>query len=123
MFGDIGHGAALFMIGAFLCLFNDCILKAVPGLAGMLKGRYLFLLMGLFGCFCGIMYNDFMAIPLFHPWGSCYEIEVHGHEKHAVPKPDCIQPFGLDPIWYISTNELTFFNSLKMKVSVILGVA
>ena len=35
---------------------------------------------------------------------------------------ECVYPFGLDPIWSISTNSLNYVNSLKMKLSVILGV-
>lgn len=37
-------------------------------------------------------------------------------------KPDCVYPIGIDPKWYVSHNEVTYFNSLKMKVAVILGV-
>jgi hypothetical protein len=30
---------------------------------------------------------------------------------------------GIDPKWYVASNELTFFNSLKMKLSIVLGVS
>jgi V-type H+-transporting ATPase subunit a len=33
-----------------------------------------------------------------------------------------VYPVGIDPIWYMSKNELTYVNSLKMKLSVIFGV-
>jgi V-type H+-transporting ATPase subunit a len=73
MFGDIGHGFVLFLIGATLCLLSEVIKKRAPGMEGLLGMRYLFLLMGLFATFAGIIYNDFMAIPLWL-WDSCYDL-------------------------------------------------
>lgn len=38
-------------------------------------------------------------------------------------RDDCVYPIGFDPKWYMSTNGLTYMNSMKMKLAVILGVA
>jgi len=46
------------------------------------------------------------------PTNSC---DYKGHE--------CVYPFGTDPAWYLSANMLTFVNSIKMRMAVIIGVA
>ena len=74
--------------------------------------------MGFFGFFCGLMYNDFLSVPL--DFTSCYNKVAEGPAKQ---KENCVYSFGLDPKWYSADNELTFINSMKMKLSVILGVA
>jgi V-type H+-transporting ATPase subunit a len=123
MFGDIGHGAFLAFVGLVMVLGNDCFKRWAPGAAPFLALRYLIFLMGLFATFSGLIYNDFMAIPIWADWGSCYDIisDGHGGEK-AVQKADCTYAIGIDPVWYLARNELAFLNSLKMKLSVILGV-
>jgi V-type H+-transporting ATPase subunit a len=81
--------------------------------------------MGFFSTYCGFIYNDFGSIPLKILGESCYNFPHHepGVKTEASVKPDCVYPFGIDPIWYLAKNELTFVNSLKMKIAVILGVA
>lgn len=127
MFGDIGHGSVLFLVGASLCMFHPILKAKVPGMEAVLSMRYLLLMLGFFATFCGICYNDFMSIPIF-AFDSCYPVKESEEARHhnetveMIQAPDCVYPIGIDPAWYMSKNELNFLNSLKMKLSVILGV-
>jgi V-type H+-transporting ATPase subunit a len=112
MFGDIGHGILLFTVASLLCWFGH----KFPALQDAYQARYLLLLMGLFSTFCGFMYNDFLSIPL-NLFGSCYNFETG--EKMD---PNCVYPIGVDPVWYLSVQEISYLNSIKMKISVIFGV-
>ena len=40
----------------------------------------------------------------------------------ATLRKDCVYPVGVDPAWHLGSNELAYMNSLKMKLSVNLGV-
>jgi V-type H+-transporting ATPase subunit a len=120
MFGDIGHGFLLFSFGIYLCL-NHENLKSDSNFKMISKARYLLLGMGFFAFFAGLVYNDFLSIPLgvFSTCWKVVDLETGRTEKI----PGCEYLFGLDHRWYVSRNELTFVNSLKMKTSVILGVS
>jgi V-type H+-transporting ATPase subunit a len=74
--------------------------------------------MGIMGVYCGSLYNDCMSIPvsLYSPtW------EYVGDADTAT-RSGAVYPYGVDPAWYHTKNQLTFFNGMKMKTSVILGV-
>jgi V-type H+-transporting ATPase subunit a len=79
--------------------------------------------MGFFAIYCGLIYNDFMSVPIDF-FGSCYTIPEVNLKPQTIltQKPNCVYPIGVDPVWSVSDNYLNFINSLKMKLSVILGV-
>lgn len=119
MFGDIGHGGLLLIFGIYINL-NYEKLKNVAELKEIMELRFLIFMMGFFATYCGLIYNDFFSIP-FNLFGTCWETDHHTGLQ--VMTEGCIYPFGLDPKWYIARNELNFFNSYKMKLAVIIGVA
>ena len=121
MFGDIGHGLILFLFAIYLCLYNDKLSKSKSLLKKVTFSRYFLLLMGFFALYCGFLYNDFLSIPFY--FKTCYEINKKlDKDDYVKKKENCDYKFGLDPAWYLASNELAFMNSLKMKLSVILGV-
>lgn len=73
--------------------------------------------MGIFSTFCGLIYNDFLSIPL-NLFGSCYNFKTGQRMT-----PNCVYKVGIDPIWYESEQEILFLNSVKMKIAIIIGVA
>lgn len=124
MFGDIGHGIALLFVGIFLCLLETCLRGKSSTIDGIMKIRYLILLLGIFSTFTGFIYNDMMAIPLYI-FKSCYDKETGAKIVQHIGNQtidQCLYPFGVDPMWHTARNELQFLNSMKMKIAVILGV-
>lgn len=111
MFGDIGHGGMLFLFGLYLIWNADNIKEdSESSLKPLVEMRYLLTIMGFFGTYSGFIYNEFLALP-WDLFGTCYE----NQGAVAVRMGDCVYPFGMDPKWFIASNELSFFNSLKMK--------
>ena len=151
MFGDMGHGLILFCISLYLFHLankgkrkNNNIINndEMPNVCheqnildskddSMLKSlvqfRYFFLICSIFAIFCGLMYNEFFSVPLDF-FGSCYNSSKNGRyvqDKEVINEyhtKKCVYPIGLDPVWIGNYNELVYTNSLKMKLSIIVGV-
>lgn len=61
--------------------------------------RYMIQLIGLFACYNGFIYNDFLSMGL-NLFGSCYELIDGEYEL----KENCVYSFGIDPAWGASGN-------------------
>ena len=116
MYGDIGHGAIVLGFGLSLIYFYNRLYNTA--FKQVLPYRYMFTLLGFFALYCGLVYNDFLAIP-WSIFGSCYRYNHHTFERKS---PECTVPLGFDPVWYRSEQEVSFLNSFKMKLSIIIGV-
>jgi V-type H+-transporting ATPase subunit a len=120
MFGDMGHGLILFLLGLYL-VFNNAALAKSP-MSFVCEMRYMVLMMGFFAFYCGWIYNDFLGMNV-NFLGSCYPLAIRNDGQLVYTHtPDCVYPFGIDPIWGVTSNNLIFVNSLKMKVSVIIAI-
>jgi len=133
MYGDIGHGLFLFSSGLYL-LWNERAndnAKLGEMMGGIHMGRYMLTMMGFFAIYAGFIYNDCFSLGL-NLFGSKFKFvgqdegEVESgavaYQLEAYGDPASVYPFGLDPMWKVSGNELLFFNSFKMKLSVIFGI-
>lgn len=69
MFGDYGHGSLLLFVGFCMVMFYERLLPLLG--PTILINRYMFLMMGMFSCYTGFLYNEWFAMP--YPWfKSCY---------------------------------------------------
>ncbi|KAK9113038.1 hypothetical protein Scep_020557 [Stephania cephalantha] len=128
MFGDWGHGICLLLGTLFFILREKKLSSQKLGDITEMTfgGRYVILLMSLFSIYTGLVYNEFFSVPF----------ELFGRSAYACRGPSCSDsttaglikvrdayPFGVDPKWHGTRSELPFLNSLKMKMSILIGVA
>ncbi len=128
MFGDFGH-ALLIFIAACWMVWKEKELASVDNemFTMAFAGRYMLVLMGLFSMYCGFIYNDFFSLGMTigGPSRWFYPTLKDGTQSRLATwggRPEDVYSFGVDPEWHRSENDLLFFNSLKMKMSVVLGV-
>ncbi|XP_028271369.1 T cell immune regulator 1, ATPase H+ transporting V0 subunit a3b [Parambassis ranga] len=141
MFGDVGHGMLMTLAALWMVLEEkDPKLKNNDNEIWrmMFGGRYLILLMGLFSIYTGAIYNECFSrglttfssawhvTPMFEK--NIWNASVLAENQYLSMDPvvsgvfTSPYPFGIDPIWGLANNKLTFLNSYKMKMSIIIGI-
>jgi V-type H+-transporting ATPase subunit a len=125
MFGDLGHGFLLALF-AIILIWKEKSLsegKLNELVKTCFDGRYMLLMMGLFSMYTGLIYNECFSVALKIFGDSAF------HFEHNIPGATNsshieghVYPFGVDPAWAGAENMLAYYNSLKMKMSVIFGV-
>ncbi|XP_077827796.1 V-type proton ATPase 116 kDa subunit a 1 isoform X12 [Macaca mulatta] len=121
----------------FLSTFSLLLSSGSQMFSTVFSGRYIILLMGVFSMYTGLIYNDCFSKSL-NIFGSSWSVRpmfTYNWTEETLRGNPVLQlnpalpgvfggpyPFGIDPIWNIATNKLTFLNSFKMKMSVILGI-
>uniref|UniRef100_A0A8C8H4C0 V-type proton ATPase subunit a n=1 Tax=Oncorhynchus tshawytscha TaxID=74940 RepID=A0A8C8H4C0_ONCTS len=139
MFGDLGHGVVMACFALWMVLKEKSHKRKL-----FFEGRYIILMMGLFSVYTGLIYNDCFSKSL-NIFGSGWSVRaIQKHAYYYIPKHSMnetlqtnalltLDPnvtgvfsgpyaFGIDPIWNMAVNRLSFLNSYKMKMSVIIGV-
>ncbi|PWN26820.1 V0/A0 complex, 116-kDa subunit of ATPase, partial [Jaminaea rosea] len=123
MFGDIGHGLIMTLTALAMVVYERRLSKLDGGeiFDMFFYGRYMILLMGAFSVYTGFIYNDIFSKSLnLFKTGFDWPANATGTVE-AQPNGN-VYLMGLDPTWHGADNNLVFTNSIKMKMSVVLGV-
>jgi len=74
-----------------------------------------------FSMYTGLLYNEAFSVAI-NLCGSNWEFKDHNATNMELIDSSRTYEFGVDPAWNGAANSLLFYNSLKMKLSIILGV-
>ncbi|ADM12309.1 V-type ATP synthase [Encephalitozoon intestinalis ATCC 50506] len=107
MFGDVFHGLLLLCLSVYMIKNSKKFKNCSETLRMIVNGKYIIFVFSLAAMFFGFLYSDFgsLTIPLFS-------------SSKDTGRP---YPFGVDHMWHHSKNEMIFLNSMKMKMSIIIG--
>ncbi|KAK3195409.1 hypothetical protein Dsin_026719 [Dipteronia sinensis] len=128
MFGDWGHGICLLLATLFYIIREKKLSGQKLGdiMEMTFGGRYVILMMSLFSIYTGLIYNEFFSVP-FELFGrsayACRDLSCRDSTTIGLIKVRDTYPFGVDPAWHGTRSELPFLNSLKMKMSILIGVS
>ncbi|KAG8632384.1 V-type proton ATPase subunit a2 [Manihot esculenta] len=128
MFGDWGHGICLLLATLYFIIRERKLSSQKLGdiMEMTFGGRYVIMMMAIFSIYTGLIYNEFFSVPfeLFGPSAyACRDPSCRDATTAGLTKVHATYPFGIDPKWHGTRSELPFLNSLKMKMSILFGVA
>uniref|UniRef100_A0A8C8H4L1 V-type proton ATPase subunit a n=1 Tax=Oncorhynchus tshawytscha TaxID=74940 RepID=A0A8C8H4L1_ONCTS len=139
MFGDLGHGVVMACFALWMVLKEKSHKRKRSDneiWTVFFEGRYIILMMGLFSVYTGLIYNDCFSKSL-NIFGSGWSVRaMFTDQQNETLQTNALltldpnvtgvfsgpYAFGIDPIWNMAVNRLSFLNSYKMKMSVIIGV-
>lgn len=102
MFGDVGHGLILLFF-AIIFIKYDKLKKLNDMLKMVIDAKYMLLTCSLYAIFFGFIYSDFFGLPII--FFKIYDTTI----------------FGVNPDIHKSVDHLNIMNSIKMKLSIIIG--
>ncbi|XP_033099664.1 V-type proton ATPase 116 kDa subunit a-like isoform X2 [Anneissia japonica] len=138
MFGDAGHGLLMALFGLWLLVNERKLIQAygndeVFGI--LLGGRYIIFLMGIFSIYTGLIYNDVFSksLKFFDSSWNVSGMKFTDSDLYAADASYFLRPqnttngipypYGMDPIWQLAGNKISWLNSYKMKMSIIIGIS
>ncbi|XP_053959873.1 V-type proton ATPase 116 kDa subunit a 1-like [Anastrepha ludens] len=130
MFGDLGHGIIVLLVGFYMTWNEKKLCKRKGEIFNIFfSGRYIILLMGLFAIYTGFVYNDVFSksMNIFgSAWHTDYDNSTVWSNSELTLNPtnnlDGVYMYGLDPVWALADNKIIFLNTYKMKMSIIFGL-
>ena len=137
MFGDFGHGLLMLAAATYMVLNEKALKKRKLNeiLQMGFDGRYCILLMSVFSVYTGLLYNECFSVPMSLFGRSKFACDPADptagdggrcdsqFKSGLVPSSDTPYAVGVDPVWHGTKTELLFINSLKMKMSILMGMA
>lgn len=137
MFGDFGHGLLMLAAATYMVLNEKSLKKQKLNeiLQMGFDGRYCILLMSVFSVYTGLLYNECFSVPMSLFGRSKFACDPNDptagdgggcdsqFKSGLVPSASTPYAVGVDPVWHGTKTELLFINSMKMKMSILMGMA
>uniref|UniRef100_A0A8C6Y466 V-type proton ATPase subunit a n=1 Tax=Naja naja TaxID=35670 RepID=A0A8C6Y466_NAJNA len=126
MFGDCGHGFLMFLFASYEVArrgMDNLDSLCVAGAHLLLEGGKKILIFHCCICkegrtwgslVCSMTHKSKFIADLTNPF-----VALNPNATGVFTGP---YPFGIDPIWSLASNRLSFLNSFKMKMSIIIGM-